>query len=883
MSADLEFRLAVKGLYKFLRAVHNARANQDGPSQGVALPVARTELRGIDKIRWEEAWQVAIGWAYRNLKTIREDTVQLATAEVTEIMASAGRNPEVVGNLIEEIRELEPQDRSGSPGPSVRPRLTPWSHRKTPADGHRPEMASNQVESVGSRSTLLEGSVINLSQVLKLTKAQFSLLDRGLSFIPSHLVKSGDKGAMLADLGQLHARVQKAVYFGSELGTAQLKPFSVASGWVPPPQKLPGQIWDFFLRNYQDAQEVASGAGPPQNLSEAEIQALQELNLRKDIVIKPADKGSAVVIMDKQQYVQEGLRQLQDEGFYTKLRAPIFLDSVPLIEQVVDSLVEGGFINKRQAEYLAGESMPRARRFYLLPKVHKPREKWSTPYMPPGRPIVSDCRSESYRVAEFITYYLNPLSVKHPSYLKDTYDFLEKVKQLQVPAEAFLFSLDVESLYTNIEIPLGLAAVGECLARYPEVSRPDEAILQLLELSLTRNDFEFEGSYYLQIKGTAMGKRFAPAYANIYMAQWEETVFPKCKKVPLVYFRYLDDVWGVWQHSRQEFEEFLGVLNAHHASIKVKAVVEDSAIDFLDTTVYKGPDFQATGRLETKVFFKATDTHALLHQQSYHPRHTFRGIVLSQLLRFRRICSREDSFQEAKKILFKALRGRGYSRSKLRTIYQEHCRSQNGQGSLPSQGEGVLVPAIFSFSPSAVELMRRVKRNFRETLASIPEGAEINLRSAYKRNRNLGDLLVHSRLPKEGMRKRSRMGPRVIKAWGKPKAFFLPNISLNTKNCVYGIRCAKCGKQYVGQTKNSIRMRMYQHRYTIRRGVVVGSRRTLQDHFRRHGLQSLRVMGLEHNPRWTLRQRLFKEFLWIRRLETRVPNGLNIRREVGGN
>lgn len=164
--------------------------------------------------------------------------------------------------------------------------------------------------------------------------------------------------------------------------------------------------------------------------------------------------------------------------------------------------------------------------------------------------------------------------------MKDTYDFLRKVKQLQVPSEAFLFSLDVDSLYTNIETLLGLKVVRDCFEKFPDASRQDKAILQPLELSLTKNDFEFEGAFYLQIKGTAMGKRFAPSYANIYMAQWEKTLFPKCPKLPLCYLRFLDDVWGVWHHGLQEFQAFLQVLNSHHTSIKVKSVIDRQAIDF---------------------------------------------------------------------------------------------------------------------------------------------------------------------------------------------------------------------------------------------------------------------------------------------------------------
>ncbi|XP_047670388.1 uncharacterized protein LOC113662967 isoform X6 [Tachysurus fulvidraco] len=64
---------------------------------------------------------------------------------------------------------------------------------------------------------------------------------------------------------------------------------------------------------------------------------------------------------------------------------------------------------------------------------------------------------------------------------------------------------DIESLYTNIDTRLGLEAVRECFNRHPDPCRPDDLILQLLEINLTRNDFEFDKQCYLQIQGTAMG------------------------------------------------------------------------------------------------------------------------------------------------------------------------------------------------------------------------------------------------------------------------------------------------------------------------------------------------------------------------------------------
>lgn len=47
--------------------------------------------------------------------------------------------------------------------------------------------------------------------------------------------------------------------------------------------------------------------------------------------------------------------------------------------------------------------------------------------------------------------------------------------------------------------------------------------------------------FFLQIKGTATGKKIAPAYADIFMAEWETGALNKCDKKPLHYFRYLNE------------------------------------------------------------------------------------------------------------------------------------------------------------------------------------------------------------------------------------------------------------------------------------------------------------------------------------------------------
>lgn len=92
-------------------------------------------------------------------------------------------------------------------------------------------------------------------------------------------------------------------------------------------------------------------------------------------------------------------------------------------------------------------------------------------------PILMICTVESYRVAEYTDYYINPLAQLHPRYVKDTYGFVQKLSLLSVPTSTFLFSIDVDSLYTNIEMERGLAAIRAAFQRSLREDRPDEEII----------------------------------------------------------------------------------------------------------------------------------------------------------------------------------------------------------------------------------------------------------------------------------------------------------------------------------------------------------------------------------------------------------------------
>ena len=76
------------------------------------------------------------------------------------------------------------------------------------------------------------------------------------------------------------------------------------------------------------------------NLTQTERSALRDIQERYDIIIKPADKGSALVVMDKTtyMYIQEAERQLSDCRFYEKLDSDPTLDFTQKIIRALEAI-----------------------------------------------------------------------------------------------------------------------------------------------------------------------------------------------------------------------------------------------------------------------------------------------------------------------------------------------------------------------------------------------------------------------------------------------------------------------------------------------------------------------------------------------------------------
>ena len=755
-----------------------------------------------------------------------------------------------------------------------------------------------------------------------------SLLDKGLTFIPS--IKSFPEKEITDATSYIERSILLKDFFHNRPSDFDPNNFSKMfikrSTWMPPKKAISSATLDTInsMRRITDEKlariryNTCSGTrirhtNIRDNLTGAERRALTQLRNNTDIVIKPADKGGAVVIMDRELYIAEGMRQLSNPQYYTELDAAIFPETVDLINGVIRQMLANKFITNSQYEFLSAKPTSRQRHLYLLPKIHKDVSKWPNSKMPEARPIVTDCSSESYEISKYIDYWLQPLATKHEAYIKDTYDFVDKIRDVEIDENDLLVTGDVTSLYTNMKIDLILSAVQEAFDEVPNPARPDKEILQLLELTLKRNDFEFNDRIFLQTCGTAMGKTYAPSLANLYLKKFDTAAKYGFRIRPKLYWRFLDDLFIIWPGTREELAEYQDFLNSVIAGITVQLNAKDRIIEFLDTQVYKITDGDGRWVLKTKPFFKPTDTHQLLHAASFHPRHTTRGILKSQFIRFKRIASSRDDYNEAARTLGAVLTKRGYSsrlfrRLKLDVWHHFDIPLKRQQ----QNSEKQILPIITHFD----RVQSSLNHEWRAVINKNAIFNEFRKIAAFKIHKNLRQHIVSSQLTKthrsaavqrplftktdrENIQilsslSRQHEGHKITKC-GHPRckccqhvtdtdSIYVPhvnytiqvdcNMDCNSHNIVYLIVCDRCGKIYVGETKNKLKERLNKHRSDI----ALRRPSPVSQHFASagHTIAHLRIFPLEKIAASDDILRRARESYWINKLNTRYPSGLNI-------
>ena len=286
----------------------------------------------------------------------------------------------------------------------------------------------------------------------------------------------------------------------------------------------------------QDAEElraninrVLRSSHPPKpNLTKNQMSALRELKKDRDRIVLTADKGVAMVVMDRQDYINKAKHLLNQNTYKTITKDPTNTIKNKLINILKTIKTKSGLgTNIYKSMYPTGCVPPK---FYGLPKIHKPDT--------PLRPIVSSCGSVTYGVAKELAKILKPLVGQSPHHINSTQDFVEQAKHFKLESGECLSSYDVSALFTSVPIDPALQIIKDLLVKDNTLKERTvmdvEDIILLLEFCLKNTYFSFQGQFYEQVEGAAMGSPVSPIVANLYMEYLEQKALSTAPHPPQV-------------------------------------------------------------------------------------------------------------------------------------------------------------------------------------------------------------------------------------------------------------------------------------------------------------------------------------------------------------
>ncbi|BHF84727.1 hypothetical protein SprV_0902787800 [Sparganum proliferum] len=350
------------------------------------------------------------------------------------------------------------------------------------------------------------------------------------------------------------------------------------------------------------------------NLTVDEEKGLRSLKTDDSIVIVPADKGGATVIMDKVDYVQKANTVFNDMEAYAPLAEDPTKKQAAVIKKKVNELARLKLINPNDSKHLK-------------------------------------------HLADGSQYSIT-----------NSQAFLEKIEGLKVSPDESILSFDVVALFSSIPHDLAIESVAQRLRDNP-IELPTHHVLEMLKLCLN-NYCQFDGKYYQQVKGTPMGSPISGLLAELVLQRLEQNVV-QCFQ-PKTWLRYVDDTFVIVKTC--EVERFHQRLNGAFPALQfTREEAKGGTLPFLDVSIQKLSD----GGIATSVHRKSSDAEIILSYQSNHPAAHKRSCVRTLFHRAYRYCSSADLLKKELAYLYRFFRLNGYPMSFVKNCLRRQQQPQN--------------------------------------------------------------------------------------------------------------------------------------------------------------------------------------------------------------
>lgn len=328
-----------------------------------------------------------------------------------------------------------------------------------------------------------------------------------------------------------------------------------------------------------------------------------------DIVAIRTDKGAHTAVMNVSDYNTK-LEQHLADNVYVQIDVNPLAFLVSREIDLVDQLMVFPKIKSLSDRLVFQPNILSLSKFYGLPKIHKTNI--------PLRPITSTVNSPGYFLGKLFYRMLDTIFPRTTHHIKDSYEFVEFINNVQINENDILVSFDVVSMYTSIPFELVFELImkksNDFLTRF---GINKQLLCNILIFLLEEcSVFRALDGIYKQRDGLPMGSCLSPLVARIFM---DEVVIFLLNEVPVSFIRvFVDDTIVAMNANR--VNDALAVLN-NFALNKVRFTLEREnnhrSINFLNVTLTR-----EGGAIFTNWYRKSFASGRLLNFYSSHKRAT---------------------------------------------------------------------------------------------------------------------------------------------------------------------------------------------------------------------------------------------------------------------
>lgn len=378
----------------------------------------------------------------------------------------------------------------------------------------------------------------------------------------------------------------------------------------------------------------------------------------KNITVSKADKGNSIVILDYSEYLRR-MELMLSEGDYTELN---FNPLNKMRNSVHESLNKYCNIIGKSTVWKLKNSNPQVPRLYGLPKIHKPGDSM--------RPIVSNINAPTQKISKWLIEQFSLLEPPPSLSVKNSIDFVNKVKDLRITRNEMMVSFDVKSLFPSIPINKALDLLKKWLVSRNIIASKCDMYIDFAKLCMDQNIFQFNEKFYRQNDGTAMGNSLSGFLAEIFMSNFEMDL-KNHPLFPRVWYRYVDDIFAVC--SCRKIDATLNLVNNCYNSIQFTRELEsNNQLPFLDIMISR-----LDNSLDFKIYRKDTFCERLITADSFHHhRHKMAGFH-SMVHRLLSIPMSTVNYETELNYIYHLAQINGYYRTEIDSILRKHLAKKH--------------------------------------------------------------------------------------------------------------------------------------------------------------------------------------------------------------